>query len=91
MVTKKKDVFKTGSKGLLSMKKKVKKTPINLEAVEQGVKKIHTLEEEEKEKTSKASVILPRSLYKQMKVRVVDLDTTVTDYFTELLKKDLGI
>jgi len=69
----------------LGRKVALKKSTPKIEKIEQAVETIH-----QDEPTSKASVILPRSLYKRMKQRTLDLDMGVSEYFRTLLEKDLS-
>jgi hypothetical protein len=77
---------KTGFNDKVSLGRKValKKTAPKIEKIEQAVETIH-----QDEPTSKASVTLPKSLYKKMKQRTLDLDMGVSEYFRTLLEKDL--
>ena len=86
-MNRKNSVFKNSSDDLLSKKKPLKKSAIiQVSEVEQTVKKMAN---KGKEPTSKASVTLPKSLYKEMKKRAIELDLTVTEYFKNLLIEDL--
>jgi hypothetical protein len=80
----------------LNRSKVNKKSSFNPSLVESGVKQIHesgipTKREEVKSKETivKATVLLPKSLHKKLKIRTLDLETSISQYFIDLLKKDL--
>ncbi len=59
------------------------------------VKRIHEKPADEKEKvveeTARTTFDFPKTLYKQIKLRTVELDMSIKDYLVGLAKKDLGI
>ncbi len=73
----------------LGKKKTIKKSSVNVEQVEQSIKKIHKPKTEKKEKIYKTSVLLGESLYRDVKKRAFDLDLSITEYFRDLARKDL--
>ncbi|WP_052600108.1 hypothetical protein [Aureispira sp. CCB-QB1] len=82
----------------LGKKVELKKKDLNLDKVEKVSEKIHTDTPIEKKEVEKEKVILqkmtievPKTLHKQIKVKVAQDGLKIKDYIIQLVQKDLGI
>lgn len=84
----KKDDLKAG----LITKKAIKKKPvIGEDKAEEATRKIHKDAEDPKnEPTTKTSVDIRKSLYKAMKLRLIEKEMSMRDYLESLIEADLN-
>ena len=69
----------------------IKKKPIIEETkADKIVKKVHTPQPAEEEKTVKTSVDFRKSLYKAMKMKLLDEEKTMREYLEELIERDIN-
>lgn len=43
------------------------------------------------EETTRTTIDIPKNMYKQIRLRIVELDLSIKDYVLGLVKEDLGI
>lgn len=68
----------------------IKKKPIiNEEAAQKVVKKVHTAKDTAEEETVKTSVDFRKSLYKAMKMKLLEEEKTMRQYLEALIEADI--
>lgn len=80
----------------LGKKVELKKKNLNLDKVEKVSEKIHTSEVVEKKEVEKVplqkmTIEIPKTLHKQIKVKVAQDGLKIKDYIIQLVQKDLEI
>ena len=80
----------------LGKKVELKKKNLNLDKVEKVSEEIHISKTEEKKEIEKVplqkmTIEVPKTLHKQIKVKVAQEGLKIKDYIIQLVEKDLGI
>lgn len=80
----------------LGKKVELKKKNLNLDKVEKVSEEIHTSKVEAKKEVikvplQKMTIEVPKTLHKQIKVKVAQEGLKIKDYIIQLVEKDLGI
>ncbi len=85
----------TGIKGLGTLNKKTplpkRDKAIDLNLIEKATKEIHQTDKKKKQPTKRVTIDVPVELYKKVKSKVFDNETTNRAYILGLIRKDMGV